>query len=102
MNNNSIASGAPGIEPRWTSSAKDGIGTAYHSSSNVWFTLSHGIVDEIYFPHVDSANTRNLQFLIMDGESFCHEERRDLIQKIEYPEQNALFYPITNSDHEGR
>ena len=102
MIKNSIAFGAPGIEPRWTSSAKDGIGTAYHSSSCVWFTLSHGIVDEVYFPHVDSPNTRDLQFLITDGESFCHEERRDLDHKIEYPEQNALFYRITNSDREGR
>jgi len=102
LNKNSIAFGAPGIEPRWTSSAKDGIGTAYHTSSSVWFTLSHGIVDEIYFPHVDSPNTRDLQFLVTDGESFCHEERRDLVHKIEYPEQNALFYRITNSDREGR
>jgi hypothetical protein len=27
MNKNSTAFGAPGMEPRWTSSAKDGIGT---------------------------------------------------------------------------
>ena len=102
MNENSIAFGAPGIEPRWTSSAKDGIGTAYHSSSCVWFTLSHGIIDEIYFPHVDTPNTRDLQLLITDGESFCHEERRDLVHTIEYPEQNSLFYRLTNSDREGR
>jgi glucoamylase len=99
---NTIAFGAPGIEPRWTSSAKDGIGTAYHTSSCVWFTLSHGIVDEIYFPHVDSPNTRDLQFLVTDGESFCHEERRDLLHRTERPEQNALFYRLTNSDPEGR
>lgn len=102
MNKNSIAFGAPGIEPRWTSSAKDGIGTAYHSASCIWFTLSHGIVNEIYFPHVDSPNTRDLQFLITDGESFCHEERRDLDHKTEYPEQNSLLYRLTNSDREGR
>src|SRR3989304_8031780 len=102
MNNNSIAFGAPGIEPRWTSSAKEGIGTAYHSSSCVWFTLSHGIIDEIYFPHVDTPNTRDLQLLITDGESFCHAERRDLLHQTEYPEQNALFYRLTNSDREGR
>ena len=102
MKKNAIAFGAPGIEPRWTSSAKDGVGTAYHSASCVWFTLSHGIINEIYFPHVDSPNTRDLQFLITDGESFCHEERRDLEHKTEYPEQNALFYRLTNSDHEGR
>jgi glucoamylase len=102
MNKNSIAFGAPGIEPRWTSSAKSGIGTAYNSSSCLWFTLSHGIVNEIYCPRVDSPNTRDLQFLITDGESFCHEERRDLLHEIEYPEQNALFYRLTNSDREGR
>ena len=102
MTKNSIAFGAPGIEPRWTSSAKDGIGTAYHSSSRLWFTLSHGIVNEIYFPYVDSPNTRDLQFLITDGESFCHEERRDLVHTIEYPEPHALFYRLTNTDREGR
>ena len=102
MNKHSNAFGAPGIEPRWTSSAKDGIGTAYHSSSCVWFTLSHGIVNEIYFPHVDTPNTRDLQFLITDGESFCHEERRDLLHQTEYPEPHTLLYRLTNSDREGR
>ncbi|OYW73795.1 MAG: glucoamylase, partial [Verrucomicrobia bacterium 12-59-8] len=98
----SLAFGAPGIEPRWTSSAKDGIGTAYHNASCVWFTLSHGIINEIYFPHVDSPNTRDLQFLITDGETFCHEEKCDLVHETEYPEQNALLYRLTNSDREGR
>ncbi len=102
MNNNSTAVGAPGIEPRWTSSAKDGIGTAYHSASCIWFTLSHGIINEIYFPHVDSPNTRDLQFLITDGETFCHEEKCDLLHETECPEQNSLFYRLTNSDREGR
>jgi len=102
MNAKSIAFGAPGITPRWTSSAKTGIGTAYHTSSCVWFTISHGIVNELYFPHVDSPNTRDLQFLITDGESFCHEERRDLLHQTEYPEQNALLYRLTNSDRDGR
>ena len=102
MNNDTIAFGAPGIEPRWTSSAKDGVGTAYHSSSRVWFTLSHGIINEIYFPFVDTPNTRDLQFLITDGETFCHEEKRDLLHRIECPEKNALLYRLTNSDPAGR
>lgn len=37
------------MPPRWTSSAKEGIGTAYHSSSTLWFTLSHGIVFNVAF-----------------------------------------------------
>src|SRR5207344_3665791 len=98
---NSVAFGAPGIEPRWTSSAKEGVGTAYHTSCRVWFTLSHGIVNEIYYPHVDKPNTRDFQFLISDGESFCHEEKRDLNHEIEYPERDCLFYRLTNSEPNG-
>jgi glucoamylase len=99
---NSVAFGAPGIEPRWTSSAKEGVGTAYHTSCRVWFTLSHGIVNEIYYPHVDKPNTRDFQFLISDGETFCHEEKRDLNHEIEYPERDCLFYRLTNSEPAGR
>ena len=99
---NSIAFGAPGIEPRWTSSAKEGVGTAYHTSCRVWFTLSHGIVNEIYYPHVDQPNTRDFQFLISDGETFCHEEKRDLVHAIDYPERDCLLYRITNSESGGR
>jgi len=98
----STAFGAPGIAPRWTSSAKEGLGTAYHTSCRVWFTLSHGIVNEIYYPTVDQPNTRDFQFLISDGKTFCHEEKRDLEHQIEYPEPNCLFYRLTNSDRGGR
>src|SRR4029077_15198883 len=99
---NSFAFGAPGIEPRWTASAKEGVGTAYHTSCRVWFTLSHGIVNEIYYPHVDQPNTRDFQFLISDGETFCHEEKRDLTHAIEYPERDCLLYRLTNSEPSGR
>ena len=99
---NSGASGAPGIEPRWTSSAKEGVGTAYHTSCRLWFTLSHGIINEIYYPRVDQPNTRDFQFLITDGETFCHEEKRDLNHLVEYPERDCLFYRLTNSERRGR
>jgi glucoamylase len=98
----SIAFGAPGIPPRWTSSAKEGLGTAYHSSCKVWFTLAYGIVNEIYYPTVDQPNTRDCQFLISDGETFCHEEKRDLEHLIEYPERDCIYYRITNSEPNGR
>jgi glucoamylase len=99
---NCNAPGAPGIEPRWTSSAKEGLGTAYHTSCRVWFTLSHGIVNEIYYPHVDQPNTRDFQFLVSDGETFCHEEKRDLDHRIDHPERGCPFYRLTNSERHGR
>src|SRR6267378_4234479 len=98
----SVAFGAPGIAPRWTSSAKEGVGTAYHTSCRLWFTLSHGIINEIYYPFVDQPNTRDFQFLISDGETFCHEEKRDLNHLVEYPERDCLLYRLTNSEPNGR
>src|SRR2546425_2365168 len=97
-----IAPGAPGGPSRWTHSTKEGLGTAYHTSCTLWFTLSHGIVDEIYHPTIDQPNTRDFQLLVTDGESFCHEEKRDLTHEIAYPERHCLLYRLTNTAPDGR
>jgi glucoamylase len=68
--------GWPGIPPRWTSSAKTGAGTALNQHSKVWYTLSHGILNEVYFPRVDQACTRDLGFLVTNGRDFFSEEKR--------------------------
>lgn len=96
------AFGAPGISPKWTSSSKEGIGTAYSSSSRVWFTLSHGILNEIYYPTIDCPQIRDMQFLITDGETFFQEEKRHLASEISYMERDALGYRIVSTDPEGR
>lgn len=98
----SIAKGKPGIEPRWTQGNKDGVGTAYAISSRIWFTLSNGILNEVYYPTIDSPQIRDLQYLITDGSSFLHEERRHLHTKTEQISPHVLGYKITNSDPEGR
>ena len=71
------APGWPGIPARWTSSAKSGVGTAVSRDSRVWFTLSHGILNEIYYPRVDHACTRDLGFIVTDGQTYFSEEKRD-------------------------
>ena len=63
--NGAIPPGYPGIPPTWTSSAKTGAGTSAGTHSRVWFTVSHGILDEIYFPFIDQPNTRDLGLLII-------------------------------------
>ena len=96
------AFGGPGLEPRWTSSAKDAVCTAYAASSKVWFTVSHGILNEIYCPTIDRPQIRDMQFLITDGETFFHEERRDLLHEFEYIDKDALAVRVRNCDREGR
>jgi glucoamylase len=97
-----VASGAPGIEPRWTHSAKDIIGTAYSTSSRIWFTVSRGVLSEIYFPTLDRPQVRDLQFLVTDGESFFHDAHRNLDTTIEYLGEHGLGVRLINADRQGR
>ena len=96
------AFGQPGIEPRWTHGDKDGVGTAFAASSRIWFTLWNGVITEVYYPTVDRPQIRDLQFLVTDGETFFHEERRDLKSKCERLSEHALGYRQTNEDPDGR
>ena len=97
-----LAVGGPGIAPRWSHSNKDGVGTAYSSDSRLWFTLWRGIVTEVYFPRIDRPQLRDLEFLLSDGTTFFHEEKRDLRAVTERPNDHALGYRVRADDPEGR
>jgi glucoamylase len=99
---NGGAFGHPGIPPTWTTSSKDGIGTAYSTASRVWFTLAQGIITEVYYPTIDRPQIRDAQFLVSDGETFFHEEKRDLSSEVVRLEAQTLGYHVTASDPRGR
>src|SRR5574337_1926569 len=96
------ATGGPGIPPRWTRSAKDAVGTAYAASARVWFTTSLGALNEVYYPTVDRPQIRDLMYVVTDGESFFHDERRHLDSTLEYLDPHTLGVRITSSDRTGR
>lgn len=96
------AFGWPGIPPRWTQGAKDGVGTAYSSSSRVWFTLWNGVITEVYYPTVDRPQIRDLQFLVTDGNGLFQDEKRHLRTTTQRLSRHVLGYRITNKDREGR
>ncbi len=97
-----FAPGWPGIPPRWTSSAKIGAGTALNTASRVWFTLSHGIVNEIYHPRVDQACTRDLGLLVTDGKKFFSEEKRHTQSQVAYLAEGVPAYRLVNTCGEKR
>ena len=96
------APGWPGIAPRWTSSAKSGVGTALSPVSRVWFTLSHGILDEIYYPRVDQACTRDFGLIVTDGSGFFAEEKRDCSFELTRLEDGVPAFQLTNTHLGGR
>ncbi len=96
------AFGKPGIAPCWTHSNKAGIGTAFALSSRLWFTIWQGIVTEVYYPRTDRPQLRDLQFLITDGRTFFHEEKRDLDTTLKRVADDALGFYCENADKQGR
>ena len=96
------APGWPGIPPRWTSSAKSGAGTALNQHSKVWFTLSHGILNEVYFPRVDQACTRDMGFIVTNGSDFFSEEKRHCTFENRPFEPGIPVFELVNTEMEGR
>ncbi len=103
MNDEAVqAPGWPGIAPTWTSSAKQGVGAAVSEASRVWFTLSHGILNEVFAPRLDQACIRDMELLVSDGRGYFAEEKRDTGTVLEYLEAGIPAYLLTNTCAEGR
>lgn len=96
------APGWPGGTSRWTSSAKSGVGTALSPLSRVWFTISHGILNEVYHPRVDQACTRDLGLIVTDGISFFAEEKRDCTFVVETLEDGVPAFLLISTHTGGR
>lgn len=96
------APGGGGCPARWTSSAKTGVGTALSNKSNVWFTLSHGIFNEIYYPRIDQACIRDMGLIVTDGASFFSEEKRDCDSKVHWLEEGVPAFRLVNTCRAGR
>ena len=94
---NNPAPGWPGSPARWTSSAKSGVGTSLSAASRVWFTMSHGILNEIYYPRVDQACTRDLGIIVTDGKDYFSEEKRHARSMVTYPVPGVPAYHLTNT-----
>ncbi|TIO28558.1 MAG: glucan 1,4-alpha-glucosidase [Mesorhizobium sp.] len=92
-----VAQGAPGIPARWTSSAKSGVGTGLSANSLLWFTISHGILNEVYYPRLDSACTRDLGLIITGPDGYFSEEKRDAAHLVEPFEAGVPGYRLVNT-----
>ena len=97
------APGAPGGKPVWTNGNKAGVGTAVTENSKVWFTIGqNGALNEVYYPAIDSANTRTMELIITDGKSFAEMESQDTNHEVEVPDPAALVFTQVNTSKSGR
>ncbi len=96
---NNLAPGAPGKDAQWESAGKTGVGTSTTLESKVWFTLLDGVMTEVYYPTVDVANVRLLQFIVVDKAGKVETERDDAIHTTEAVE--GLTFRQTNKAKSG-
>ena len=101
MSQPSTPPGAPGIEPRWTSSDKTAVGRAAGEAGNLWFTASHGILNEVYAPRLDQASIRDFGFVVTAKDYFS-EEKRDADHLVETLEDGVPAFRLTNTSRDGR
>jgi glucoamylase len=94
--------GAPGGPARWTSSAKAGVGTALTGASRIWFTLSHGILNEVYFPRIDTACVRDLGLIVTGPDGYFSEEKRATRSEIRMIEAGVPAFHLVNTSQDGR
>jgi len=95
------APNGPGVLPTWTSGGKEAVGTATSTESKVWFTLQGGILTEVYYPRLDTANVRTLEFAVSDGKRVWVESA-DMVHSLDRVNEDALLYRQTSSDPEGK
>ncbi|MDK2992581.1 MAG: glucoamylase [Clostridiales bacterium] len=96
------AFGGPGNRPTWSTASKTGVGTAFNFYSKVWFTIAHGIITEIYYPTLDTANTKSIRLIVVDKDGFVDEESEDMYHRVEFINPKALAYRLINTDKERR
>jgi glucoamylase len=91
------APNGPGTTPHWTSSAKDGVGTSIGRESEVWFCLSHGVVDEVYYPQIDHAVIKDCGLVVTDCAGFYSDERHQADHTVALLEYGVPAYRLTNT-----
>jgi glucoamylase len=94
------APGAPGAMPTWTPGSKEAVGTSTSTDSHVWFTLQGGILTEVYYPRLDTADVRTLEFAVSDGKTLWIESA-GMLHSIEWASEDALVFRQTSRDPGG-
>jgi glucoamylase len=86
-----------GDDAHWMSAAKDGFGTSNTLTSKVWFTLTEGVLSEVYYPTIDVPNVQCLQLIVVTPDGKIETELEDTTHKLVPPDGRSLSFTQINS-----
>ncbi len=87
------------LSDSWMSGQKDGFGTAYTydykqpDSSRTWFTLTHGVLSECFYPTLDTPQLKEASLSVL-GPDWSLREERDFQVRVSRPDPLALLYQV--------
>jgi glucoamylase len=97
---NHLAPGGPGKDVHWPSAAKNGFGTSTTLASKIWFTLTNGVMSEVFYPTLDVPNVQTLQLaVVLDRDVLAEDE--DTNHRLEVLDSKALVFRQINTAKNG-
>jgi glucoamylase len=96
------ASDGPGGLSHFDLARKDCVGTAYGSTSKVWFTIANGVLSDVYSPTVDNTNVETMQFVVTDGSTFTDLQTRDMTYTVRPAGDSGMSCQVTSTARSGK
>src|SRR4051812_50075166 len=96
------APGAPGAPPRWAHGMKMGAGTSRSDTSLVWFTIGRGVLNEVFYPRIDSPCIRDACFIVTAKDGFFSDERTDTDYAVTWVEDGIPAFRAVTTCKSGR
>jgi glucoamylase len=91
------ASGGPGAASYFDQARKDCLGTARNTASKVWYTVSDGVLSDVYEPTIDNTNVGTLQYAVTDGSTFTDLQTRDMTYTVQ-ADDTGMVCTVTSTD----
>lgn len=103
--NTGTAPGCCGLSSSWSPGDKTFLGRAEApaaTSDDTWFTGANGILTEIFYPTLDTADFTDQQFIVGDaGHTWDETEKTDASHSVSLADGNALAWTVTNTGNNG-
>ncbi len=97
-----IAPDGPGTDARWAPGPKDIVGTAFSDDSSVWFTVGKGILNEVYYPAIDTPSIKDMGFIVTDNKDYLSEEQSQTDSTTVWCSPGVPAFKVTNIARDGR
>jgi glucoamylase len=92
------APGGPGAQSYLDAARKDCFGTARNGTSKVWYTVSGGVLSDVFYPTIESSNVKTVQYAVTDGKTFTDLQSRDMTYTVSSPDPSGMMCRVTSTD----